>query len=125
MKTKFYSWFLRIVPAVILLQTLYFKFTADPDAVHIFTALGAEPYGRIGLGVFELLTAFLLLYPRTATTGASLGVLLMIGAILSHIFVLGVEVRNDGGLLFILAVITLVCCALFLLFRKSLIPKNV
>ncbi len=124
MKTKFFYWFLRIIPAVILLQTLFFKFTGDPEAVHIFTTLGVEPYGRIGLGIIELITAVLLLYPRTAVIGAGLGVLLMIGAILSHFFVLGIVVQNDGGKLFILALTTLACCALFLFFRKSLIPKN-
>ena len=39
-----------IIAAIVLLQTLYFKFTAHPDSVYIFTTLGIEPYGRIGSG---------------------------------------------------------------------------
>ena len=46
---------LRIVIAVILLQTLRYKFLAHPDSVYIFSTLGLEPYGRIGIGVMELI----------------------------------------------------------------------
>lgn len=122
--TKIIYWVIRIVPALILLQSLYFKFTAHPNAVHIFTELGVEPYGRIGLGIFELITAILLLVPKTAYYGAVLGVLLMIGAIFSHILVLGIMFQNDGGKLFILALVTLACCAGYLLFRNKLNPTN-
>ena len=37
------SWVCRIVAAVILLQTLYFKFTGAPESVYIFTKVGLEP----------------------------------------------------------------------------------
>src|SRR6187549_3788200 len=71
------SWALQIVVAVILLQTLFFKFTGAAESVHIFSTLGAEPWGRIGSGVVELIAALLLLYPPTITIGAivSLGVI--------------------------------------------------
>ncbi len=118
---KFLYWAIRIVPAAILLQSLFFKFTAAPEAVHIFTELGVEPYGRIGLGVVELITAILLVIPKTAYYGAILGVILMIGALGSHLAVLGIEVQGDGGKLFILAVVTLLFCAAYLLYRKKLV----
>ena len=52
MTTKsIFSLVLRLVPAIILLQTLYFKFSAAPESVFIFEQLGLEPWGRIGLGV--------------------------------------------------------------------------
>ena len=35
-----FSWACRIVAAIILLQTLFFKFTAAPESVYIFTKLG-------------------------------------------------------------------------------------
>lgn len=44
------EWLLRIAVAVILLQTLFFKFTGAKESVYIFTTLGAEPWGRIGSG---------------------------------------------------------------------------
>lgn len=103
-------WALRLIPAIILLQTLFFKFTAAPESVWIFTQLGAEPWGRILSGIFELLALILLVTPSFSVYGAILGALLMIGAIGSHLTKLGIAVQGDGGLLFGLGVITLVCC---------------
>lgn len=123
MKTKrIASALLRIVPAIILLQTLYFKFTAAPESVYIFETLGLEPYGRIGLGVLELITAVLLLVPRTTWIGALLGMGIMAGALFSHITTLGVVVQDDGGTLFILALITFVCCLALAWVQRDRIP---
>ncbi|ELR70081.1 hypothetical protein C900_04078 [Fulvivirga imtechensis AK7] len=69
---KISSWIARIVAAVILLQTLYFKFTGAAESVYIFTTIGMEPWGRIGSGVAELVAAVLLLVPATAWLGALL-----------------------------------------------------
>jgi len=99
------SWVLRIVAAAILLQTLYFKFTAHPESVILFTKLGVEPWGRIGTGVLELITGILLLIPSTAFIGGFMAMMLMVGAIGSHLFVIGIESQGDGGQLFILALI--------------------
>ena len=101
------SWILRIIVAVILLQTLFFKFSAAPESVYIFEQLDMEPYGRIGVGIAELIASLLILYPRTRRIGAALAVMLMIGAIHSHLNVLGIEVMDDGGQLFIMAVVVL------------------
>ena len=62
-------WLPNLVAAVILLQTLYFKFSAAPESVYIFSAIGAEPSGRIGSGVVELVAAVLLLWPAFAWPG--------------------------------------------------------
>lgn len=107
---KMFSLVLRIVAAVILLQTLYFKFTAAPESVELFTKLGIEPWGRIGTGVVELFTGILLLIPSTAFLGSLLGMGVMTGAIGSHLLVLGIESAGDGGTLFILAIIVFVAC---------------
>ncbi|AFK04684.1 hypothetical protein Emtol_3556 [Emticicia oligotrophica DSM 17448] len=107
--SKISSWILRIVAAVILLQTLYFKFTAHPESVELFSKLGVEPWGRIGTGVLELITGILLLIPATAFIGGFLGMGLMFGAIASHLFVIGIESKGDGGQLFMLAIIVLIC----------------
>lgn len=114
------SWLLRIIAAVILLQTLYFKFTGHPESVELFTKLGVEPWGRIGTGIIELITGILLLIPATAFIGSFLGIGLMSGAILSHLTIIGIASKGDGGKLFILAIIVLVCCLLIaMMFRRQ------
>ncbi|HRD09037.1 MAG TPA: DoxX family protein, partial [Saprospiraceae bacterium] len=87
------SWLLRITIAIIFLQTLYFKFTAHPDSVYIFSKLGVEPYGRIGLGIIELITSLLILWPRTKIIGILLSLGIITGALFSHLLVIGTEVK--------------------------------
>jgi hypothetical protein len=113
------SWALRLTVAIILLQTLYFKFTAHPDSVHIFSALGVEPWGRVSLGIVELITAILILLPRTKIIGMLNTLGIIIGAIVSHLLVLGVNVGNDGGGLFILAIMVLIFSSTYLLMHKN------
>src|SRR5215212_255514 len=98
-------WVCRIVSAIIMLQTLYFKFTASPESVYIFTTVGMEPEGRIATGIAELLASVLILIPRTSALGAGLALFIMLGAIATHLSILGIEVMNDGGQLFIYALI--------------------
>ncbi|MCB9860361.1 MAG: DoxX family protein [Phycisphaeraceae bacterium] len=113
------SWIARIVAAVIMGQTLFFKFSGAAEPIHIFSTLGAEPWGRYATGVFELIAAVLLLVPRTAAFGGLLTIGLMIGALGSHLFTpLGIVVKvpgqngepavGDGGQLFIMGCIALV-----------------
>jgi len=116
-----------VVAALILLQTLYFKFTAAPESVYIFSELGIEPYGRIGSGILELIIALLLLFKKSSLIGAILGLGVITGAIFSHIFVLGIEVQNDGGLLFGLALLVFILCLVTIFLQKdkllSLLPR--
>jgi hypothetical protein len=116
------SWVLQFVVAVILLQTLFFKFTGAAESVYIFSTLGAEPWGRIGSGVVELIAAILLLVPATVTVGAALALAVIAGAILSHLTILGIEVQGDGGLLFVLALTVFVASAVILVLRRNEIP---
>lgn len=113
---------LRIVPAVILLQTLFFKFTAAPESVYIFEKLGLEPWGRIGLGVLELIVAVLILVPKTTSLGALIGIGIMGGAIFSHLTKLGIVVQNDGGTLFFLALVTFIFCVVLVWTNRNQIP---
>ncbi len=119
------DWALRIVAAVILLQTLYFKFTGQPESVELFSKLGVEPWGRIGTGVIELIASVLLLIPSTVVFGALLGIGLMLGAIASHLLVIGIESQGDGGQLFGLAIIVLACCVVIAFMHKSQIQKYI
>jgi len=111
-------WIFRLLATLIMLQTLYFKFTAHPQSVHLFTILGMEPWGRIGIGVLELIASLLILYPRTTGYGALLGLGLMSGAIFFHLTKLGIKFDGDYGL-FTYAVITFVSCAVLVLFYKD------
>ena len=116
------SWVLQIAVAVILFQTLFFKFTGAEESKYIFTQVGAEPWGRIGSGVFELIAVILLLIPSAVTLGAGLALCAAAGAILSHLTRLGVVVKDDGGLLFALAVTVFVSSAVILILRRADIP---
>jgi hypothetical protein len=116
------SWALQLAAAGILFQTLFFKFTAAPESVYIFSTLGMEPAGRIGSGIAELMASILLLAPSTIPLGALLAMGVMSGAIISHVTVLGIVVQNDGGLLFALAVTVFVCSAVILILRRAELP---
>jgi uncharacterized membrane protein YphA (DoxX/SURF4 family) len=112
-------WIARLVAATIMLQTLYFKFTGADESVYIFTQMGMEPWGRIGTGVAELLASILILIPATAWVGAVLALGLMLGAIGSHLTVLGIEVQQDGGQLFIYAVVVAVSSTYVLYWNRD------
>lgn len=116
------SWICQIVAALILAQTLFFKFTGAPESRYIFSTLGAEPWGRIGTGVLELVAVILILNPRTAAMGAVLALGLMGGAIMSHLTKLGIVVQGDGGLLFGLACTVAVTAGVVALLRRGELP---
>jgi uncharacterized membrane protein YphA (DoxX/SURF4 family) len=115
-------WILRVVAAVILLQTLYFKFTAHPQSVKLFTMIGMEPYGRIGTGILELVAAILLLIPRFTGYGALLGLAMMTGALFFHLTKIGIYFDGDP-VLFIYALITFICCAILIFVYKNQLEK--
>jgi len=121
-KPQIVSWVLQLIVAGILLQTLFFKFTGAEESIYIFSTLGVEPWGRIGSGVVELVAAVLLLVPATAPVGALLTMGLMAGAIGSHLTLLGIEIRGDGGLLFGLAVAAFAGSAIVFLIRRAQLP---
>jgi hypothetical protein len=123
-RLKVLSWVLQVVVAVILLQTLFFKFTGAPESVYIFSKLGAEPWGRIASGVFELIAAALLLFPRTVVAGALLSLGVISGAIFSHLTRLGVALAEvgDRGELFALALVVFAGSAAVLALRRRELP---
>lgn len=129
---KIISWIMAVISALIMLQTLYFKFTAAPESVYIFTQLGLEPFGRIGVGVTELIASILLLLPKTRFFGALMAIGLMFGAVAGHLTKLGIVVMDDGGYLFALCLIvllsSLVCLYIerlhLIYFVKRILKKN-
>jgi len=118
------SWILQLIAAVILFQTLFFKFTGARESVYIFSTLGLEPWGRIGSGVVELVASILLVIPSTVTLGAILSLGVIGGAILSHLTKLGIALPavDDHGELFALAVVVFVCSAAVLFLHRREIP---
>lgn len=114
---------LRLIAAIIMLQTLYFKFSAAPESIYIFTTIGMEPWGRIGTGVMELVASVLILIPRYTAYGALLATGLMSGAIFFHLTKLGIEVQGDGGQLFAYALIVLICSLVLLIMYRNQILR--
>lgn len=112
-------WVLKIVASLIMLQTLYFKFSGAEESVYIFSKLGMEPWGRIGTGVLELIASILILYPCTTFFGALLGSGLMFGAVLIHLTKLGIDVQGDRGQLFIYALLVLISCLLLMIIKRE------
>lgn len=112
-------WGARIIAALIMLQTLFFKFTGAAESVYIFSTLGVEPWGRIGAGVVELIASVLILLPRTSWIGAGLALGVMLGAIGSHLTILGIAVQGDGGYLFALALVVAVCSLIVLVLTRT------
>ncbi|MFN8291058.1 MAG: DoxX family protein [Chitinophagaceae bacterium] len=117
------TWILRIIAAVIMLQTLYFKFTGAEESIYIFSRIGMEPWGRIGTGVLELVASLLILYPRTTHFGALLALGLMGGAIFFHLTKLGVSVMGDKGQLFIYALLVFLSSAALLLICREKVSQ--
>ena len=115
---------LRLIVAVILVQTLFFKFTAAKESVYIFSTLGMEPWGRVGSGVFELVASILLLIPSTITLGAAMAMAATGSAILFHLFRLGIALTavGDHGELFALAIVVTLCSAGILLLHRQELP---
>ncbi len=115
---------LKLIAAVIMLQTLFFKFSGAQESIDLFTKVAGEneQLMRIGTGVLELIASILLFVPKRVWLGAGLTVGLMSGAIFSHLTKIGIEHNNDGGVLFIMAVITLVAGGILLFQNRKDIP---
>lgn len=121
-KQNIFCWIAQIIAAAILFQTLFYKFSGAEESVYIFTKVGIEPWGRYTTGLAELTASILLLIPSYCWLGAMISMGIMGGAILSHLTLLGVSVKNDGGYLFVLALITLLASLIVLYLRKHQIP---
>lgn len=119
---KALEWVLSLIAAIILLQSLYFKFTAQPESIYIFTRVGMEPYGRIGSGIVELVAGVFLLLPRFRVYGAVLTLGVISGAIFFHLTTLGIEVQGDSGQLFYYALVVFFCALTILMLKRKELP---
>jgi len=121
-KQKIISRVAQIVAAVIMLQTLFFKFSGAPETIFIFETMGLEPAGRYATAIVELIASVLLLIPTTVWLGAGLSLGVISGAIFSHLTKLGIVVMDDGGTLFIMAIVVFICSAVALYLNRHQIP---
>jgi putative oxidoreductase len=118
---KWKFWIMRLLSSLVLLQSTWFKFSAAPETIELFSALGMEPYGRILIGILELIAAVMLLLPKTVASGALLAFGLMFGAVIAHLTEIGIVIENDGGLLFGMALLVLILSGFVLYnYRKEL-----
>lgn len=101
------SWVARLLAAAILGMAAFAKLTSQPDSIALFQILGAEPWGRYVVGIGETAAVILLLWPGVTFYGGSLAAVLMVGAVGSHLFKLGIQYNGDPSL-FVMAVVTLV-----------------
>jgi len=120
-----FSWILAVAAALILLQTLFFKFSGAEESIYIFTQVGLEPWGRYASGIAELIAAILILVPKTRGYGALLGLGVISGALFFHLTSLGIEVQGDGGLLFVYAILVFGSCAILVLLHKKQFPFKI
>ncbi len=124
---KWISIVLSVFIAFVFVQSLPFKFSGSFETQHIFNTLADwsgfawfGDYGGYMIGTAELLTAILLFTPiRPLAALGALGI--MSGAIFFHLFTplgivmphfdasTGLQIGNDGGVLFIMACITWAC----------------
>jgi hypothetical protein len=116
------SWICQLVAAGIMIETLFFKFTAAPESVYIFRRMGTEPWWRWGQGIWELLASACLIMPRLRWLGGILTTGAMLAAILSHMTWLGYSIMGDHGLLFCMAVVTFSCGFTVMILHRHSIP---
>ena len=110
---------MKLIPAFIFLQTLFFKFTGAPETIELFEKLELGDVGRFGSGIVELIAAILILIPRTTGIGALIGMGVMSGAIISHLTILGID-YGDG--LFYLGLVAFICCAILVFMNRKGLP---
>jgi putative oxidoreductase len=82
-------WILQIGAAGMFLMVGFLKLSGDPQMVALFQAIGLGQWFRYVTGSLEVLGAVLLLIPRLSELGALLLVGVTLGAVTTHLFVIG------------------------------------
>lgn len=113
--------------AFVFVQSLFFKWTGSEESIFIFSTIREwsgiglfEPFGRWFIGFSELVASVLLFIPRTRIWGAGMALVIISGAIFFHLVSpLGIEVKGDGGELFILACGVWIASAIILWLERA------
>lgn len=106
MKSLSINSMLTVIITIIVLQSVYFKFTGGAEMVYVFRALNVEPFGRYLSALMEFAACMLLYFQKTRLLGATLTMFLMLLAMLAHFCFLGLEVLGDAAIMFMLALMT-------------------
>lgn len=122
-KNDLIHWIPRGIIVIIIGQTLPFKYLGAEESVQIFTLLNMEPYGRIGIAIIET-AAIILLISRFYVMGAIMSLSLISAANFLHFAKLGLVINDDGGLLFFLSIIVIVCSLWTLIYWNKLSKKR-
>ncbi len=82
-------WILQIATAAMFLFAGLPKLAGDPKMVAVFGAVGLGRWFRYLTGSLEVLGAVLLLIPGKSAFGAVILMCVMVGAVFTHLFVIG------------------------------------
>ena len=77
---------------------------------------------RLIIAAIEAIAAFLLLTNSLPQYGAILGFGTMLGALIAHSTVLGIEVNNDGGKMVMLMGVVIISTSIIMLIRRRTLP---
>src|ERR1700730_4294020 len=82
-------WVLQIAAAGMFLMVGFLKLSGNAQLVGLFEAIGLGQWFRYLTGTLEVAGAFLLLIPRTSGLGALMLAGVMVGAVATHLFIVG------------------------------------
>ena len=82
-------WVLQIGAAGMFLMVGFLKLSGNAQLVGLFQAIGLGQWFRYLTGTLEVAGAFLLLIPRMSGLGALMLAGVMVGAVVTHVFIVG------------------------------------
>jgi uncharacterized membrane protein YphA (DoxX/SURF4 family) len=83
------AWILQLLLAAAFAMAGYAKLSGAADMVALFESIGVGQWFRYVTGAVEVIGAILLLIPGRAASGALLLAPTMVGAIITHLFLVG------------------------------------
>jgi putative oxidoreductase len=92
-------WCVQAFLALIFINASSAKLIGNPEMVALFTAVGFGQWFLYVTGILELTGAVLIMVPKTRRIGAALLATIMLGALITHLFVLHVPPTTPGVLL--------------------------
>jgi putative oxidoreductase len=98
-------WILQIAGAAMFFMAGIPKLIGDEQMAQVFETIGLGQWFRYATGLIEIVSAILLLTPGLAGLGAIILVPTMIGAILTHLFIIGGSPAIPAGLLIAMAIV--------------------
>lgn len=98
-------WVIQVLGAVLFLVTGVAKLSADEQMIQTFAVIGIGQWFRYLMGLIEVASAILLLIPALSGIAALLIAPIMIGAILTHLLIIGGSPLLPIGLLIIVSIV--------------------